>query len=158
MKFYNIEIVSFVKFRKVHYYSLHIEGEEHNETDRFFERFIESEYHEDLEKIKYWLEVIGNSKGAEPRFFRHEDNAAALPPPIEFNNLRLYCLRCTNDVVILGNGGLKTSQRVQDSQEVYPIFRFMNKFNQIFTEKVQAREITYGDKYLRGNLTLEFEV
>ena len=137
------------------YYSLHLKGQEDNETDKFFSQFMNSEYQDDISDIVYWLAEIGNNRGAEPRYFRFEKAAEALPPKFaDFSKLRLFCLRCTKDVVILGNGGRKTSQRVQDSKELYPIFQFMNKVNQAFTEKIQVGEITYGSQCLLGDLNL----
>lgn len=54
------------------------------------------------------------------RNFRPEgkirDNVAALP--VFKNSLRLYCLRMSDSVLILGNGGVKTTQSYEEDTEL----------------------------------------
>lgn len=55
-----------------------------------------------------------NERGFTERNFRYEgkmsDNVVALPT--YKNTLRLYCLRLSDSVLIVGNGGIKTTQKV----------------------------------------------
>jgi len=77
-----------IRFNKVTYYSILIEGE----TDSLFERFIddhsENKYEEPLFEIKNWLQKIGNEIGAKERYFRFESSRGgdtrALPPPARY--------------------------------------------------------------------------
>ena len=51
-----------------------------------------------------------NERGFTERNFRYEGNVVALPT--YKNTLRLYCLRLSDSVLIVGNGGIKTTQKV----------------------------------------------
>ena len=101
------------------------------------------------DRLVTWLVEIGNRRGAKARYFRQENAAEALPPPhrimtelsVNQCNLRLYCIRLSEEIVILANGGLKTSQTVQDSPDIWPKFNFANKMAQQILKHLQAREI-----------------
>ena len=71
-------------------------------------------------------------------FTRKENRAAALPPPkartseinLKYPNfpLRLFCYRVSQELVILFNGGAKTSLAVQNSQDLNLYFIQANEF------------------------------
>jgi len=82
---------------------------------------------------------MGEQQGAHPVFFtRKENRAAALPPPkartseinLKYPNfpLRLFCYRVNQELVILFNGGAKTSLAVQNSQDLNLYFIQANEF------------------------------
>lgn len=67
---------------------------------------------------------IGDEMGALEDFFRFENSAQALPPlgtykveniSVNYGNfpLRLYCLRISGSLLVLFNGGEKTSASAQ---------------------------------------------
>lgn len=97
-----------------------------SETDKFFQKFRDDEQlKHSLRELASFLEVvIGDEYGALPDFFRFENNAQAIPPSgtykvedlyINFGNfpLRLYCLRISETLVVLFNGGEKTADTAQ---------------------------------------------
>ncbi len=76
------------------------------------------------ELAKFISNKIGDELGALEDFFRFENAAHALPPSgtyrvedlsINFGNfpLRLYCLRLSETLVVLFNGGEKTANTAQ---------------------------------------------
>lgn len=145
-----VEIRLFKTFQKVSYYTFWVEGREKSETDTFFAKFEnDKSLARDLDVLVTWLVEIGNRRGAKARYFRQENAAEALPPPhrimtelsVNQCNLRLYCIRLSEEIVILANGGLKTSQTVQDSPDIWPKFNFANKMAQQILKHLQAREI-----------------
>ena len=146
-----------MKFRLVTYYTIRIQAEALSETDKFFERFMNSPYAQDLGNIKYWLkDKIGEERGASERYFRPEKKAHALPPPIPASNLRLYCWRCNDGVVLLGNGGVKTSKKAKDSPDCYPHFELMNAV----VGEIKRKRLTCSDFPKEGktiNLTINLE-
>ncbi|MFC5270986.1 hypothetical protein [Adhaeribacter terreus] len=149
-----VHIEEFWDSEKVKFYSLRIEDADYFETDNFIERFSDSEHKRDLEVIIEALQTIGGKRGAEERYFRPKKNARALPQ-IKGAKLRLYCIRVSNDIVILGNGDIKTARTDQECPNVGPIFEFMNKLEAAFTNKVREKEIIVGNKNLIGDLILE---
>lgn len=117
-------IEEFARFDTVTFYTLKGEYATLSETDDFLERMEkEPEYTDQLEKLLSWLDIIGNDEeGAAFDLFRPERNCVALPPsrrhldtPID---LRLYCHWVSENVVILYNGGIKTTNNAQDCPNV----------------------------------------
>src|SRR4051812_40435345 len=114
----------FYEYDYVTYYTVRLfdgddEPEELSETDKFYERFDDpaNDKYDEFNKIVEVIDATGNyENGAEDCLFRFEDAAHALPSPrnsakkileieiIENSELRLYCVRLTNRVVILING------------------------------------------------------
>lgn len=113
---YTIELVE--EHDAVNFYSIHLEDEELAELERFFEKFpLESPFDEDIDTIIAWLDKIGES-GALERYFRHEgrfgDGVSAIP--IDAGQLRLYCIRLSEKILIFGNGGVKDTPTWQESE------------------------------------------
>lgn len=94
-----------------------------SETEKFYEKcYRKDNLKRPLQELSKFLdEIIGNDRGALAPFFRFENTAQALPPSgfyavgnLTFNYagfpLRLYCLRLTENLVVLFNGDEKTSQ------------------------------------------------
>lgn len=118
---------------------------------------------QDLNKLATWIVEIGQNHGALLELFRFEDEAYALPQPpigqrmvglshIENNDLRLYCVWISESIVILANGGVKKSMKVQDTPELMPHFRFAKtmgrQINQLIREgtfKYRGKEILESD-------------
>lgn len=129
-----------------------------------FEDFIhhhQSSHKEQLNFILEWIQQIGNIKGALQQYFRFENDAGALPPPtriaqnesvssiqniqiLDFD-MRLYCLRLNENVVILFNGGIKTENRAQDCTNVRGHFNQANILAQRITAAIINQEIEISD-------------
>lgn len=117
---------------KVTFYTVKLDGAEFSETDRFFMRMRGiQEMRTPLQELaKLIVEVIGNEHGAHDAFFnRFENRATALPPKgkikiteleLDYADfpLRLFCLRLSEQVVVLFNGGIKDSATTQGSTDV----------------------------------------
>lgn len=167
----------FKSFDKVNYYTVRFEidgvVEEDSETDKFLKKFLlePDEPVEEAQIIYMLIEKIGY-RGAFKRYFRFEMKADALPPQnkflkelkIEFDslgsqNLRLYCIRLSESIVILLNGGVKTTHKAQDCPNVSSHFRMANKLAQFIEEALKSKEISILGNKLKFDkdfvLTLE---
>ena len=149
-----VTLTLFKSFEKVNFYTFQIDDTEQTETDKFFNRFENDENSTvDLNNLTYWLSLIGEKYEAKQEFFRHEGAAEALPPPyskmvqeVIVNNLRLYCVRLSDNIVILANGGVKTSQKVQDSPDLLRHFHFANNMSKQITDLIRQRELIFKGK------------
>lgn len=117
---------------KVTFYTVRWQGAGISETDKFFDKYEQTHKQAVQELVSLILDSIGNDHGAVDAFFnRPEDNVTGLPPhgkitvdEIKFHYpqfpLRLYALRIYNreDLVVLFNGGLKSSQSNRDSTDL----------------------------------------
>ncbi|MDN3606918.1 hypothetical protein [Kaistella yonginensis] len=137
---------------KCMFYTVMVEDEELSETDLFFKRFFEdSRFKENVMELAAFLSItIGTKRGALNDFFREENDAHALPPPlrtkmeeIEFGRdfpLRLYCLRLSSSCLILFNGGEKTSQSAQDGKTSIA-FQQANEFAKKILDALYNKQI-----------------
>ena len=149
-----ITLQLFKSFPKVNFYTFRFEDDEQTETDKFFSKFENNvSVADDLNNLAGWLALIGQKYGAKINFFRHEASAQALPPPMSkmiqevmVNDLRLYCVCVSEQIVILGNGGLKTAQKVQDSPDVLPHFRFANAMSKQISDLIKAEDFVFRGK------------
>ncbi|GHB36212.1 hypothetical protein [Mongoliitalea lutea] len=108
------------------FYTVRWEDAALSETDKFFVKYEnDSTFQRPMQELaKFISNKIGDEMGALEDFFRFENAAQALPPSgtykvedlyINFGNfpLRLYCLRISETLVVLFNGGEKTSETAQ---------------------------------------------
>lgn len=144
----NFEIVEWYNDgRSCNVYTVHFDMKKENEANLFFKKYGLSETlykNQTLQLLQFIVNSICNKYGAIDEFFdRHENLVNALPPHpkkhiIEiafFGNtfpLRLYCLRVTEQILILFNGGEKTSKTAQGSKDLS--FKFYEA--QIFASKI----------------------
>lgn len=97
------------------------------------------------------LEKI-TSHGALERNFRPEgkmsDDVVALP--IEKSRLRLYCLRLTDKILILGNGGEKNTKTYEESEELKGYVMDLQRFDALLKSYIRSGEIEIEETKLVG--------
>lgn len=107
-----------------------------------FEKFIakfrdDSEYSEDYARIAAFITRIART-GALERYFRNEgkmsDSVVALP--VTSSKLRLYCLRLSDKILVLGNGGVKTTRRYEDDPVLNGYVMTLQKFEELLKQEV----------------------
>lgn len=106
------------------------------EFEKFDELELVEKHHLAEREIIYNTIVEMGQRGARPYDFRPEGPAFALPGRVDRNvidanprdfGLRLYCGFLRADLVLLLNGGIKTTQRNQDCPNVGPHFRIAER-------------------------------
>lgn len=111
------------------FYTVRWENAKLSETDKFFVKYENDRtFQRPLQELaKFISNKIGDEMGALEDFFRFENAAQGLPPSgthkvedlyINFGNfpLRLYCLRISETLVVLFNGGEKTADSAQEGK------------------------------------------
>lgn len=90
--------------------------------------------------------------GAFERFFRPEgkieDHVAALS--IDSRKLRLYCLRISDQILIVGNGGVKDSRTYQENEELSGYIIDLQVFDKILAEARKDGSITIEKNVITG--------
>lgn len=161
-----VTIEEFECFETVHYYTVRFEDYDESETDYFLKSLSEnSSYKEEIDVLLRLIEAIGN-KGAKQHYFRFENYAEALPPSSKFVetlideklnlSIRLYCMRITDSIVILFNGGFKTTQSAQECPNVSRHFQMANRMSSIIQKMLVEKELLSDEQILRGEI--EFEI
>ncbi len=114
------ELIRLNHDRKCTLYTIQFLTEDEAEYKRFYNRFkYDATYNDDLARITDLIDRIANF-GAFERLFRPEgkmsDRVVALP--IIKSQLRLYCLRLSDGILILGNGGVKKSRTYNEDDQL----------------------------------------
>jgi len=135
------------------------------ETDKFFENYAKAGHELEekaLQLFRLITESIGNKYGATNDFFdRLVNHAQELPPKpkrwveeikdlgINFP-LRLFCLRISEQIVILFNGGIKDSQTTQESKDLSMKFYEAQVFAKKIEDALRSEmiEISEDQRYL----------
>ena len=94
-------------------FTIYFEGESYSEFQKFILKGTQNAVLQpDLQQILNALQRMMDAVGFLDRYFRPEgkmrDRVVALP--IESSKLRLYCLRLSDKVLIVGNGGPKKTR------------------------------------------------
>lgn len=135
-------------------YTIRLKDEKLTEFEKFLDKFPnDCKYKEDIDIIISWIEKI-TEKGALSRYFKPEgkygDGVGAIP--IETNNIRLYCLRLSDKILILGNGGIKDADTWQDSPTLRPFVELLIDTSRFINTRRQKGNIQLNDKTIAGNL------
>ena len=145
---------------KVSFYSISFAADRTTEFELFIREFEdEAILNKDYQRILTALRIILD-KGALERFFRPEgkmdDNVQAIP--IYGGKLRLYCLRISEQIVILGNGGAKTTNSYQNDPKLFGYVIDLQRFDKILKENIEKGYISIEEKVLNGIEDLTFEI
>ncbi|MDE6416218.1 MAG: hypothetical protein K2K68_04235 [Duncaniella sp.] len=119
-----------------------------SEFEKFISKFREdAEFNADFQAIMRFVEQI-LSNGALERYFRREgkmsDSVVALP--VLKSKLRLYCLRLTDKILVLGNGGVKTSRTYQEDDTLQGYVIDLQKFERLLIQEVNSGNVEITEK------------
>lgn len=133
-------------------YSICFDGKDISEYEAFLLKFKEdAKLNEDYKKIILALEKIV-AVGAFERFFRPEgkmnDHVAALS--IDSRKLRLYCLRISDQILIVGNGGVKNTRTYQENDELSGYVMDLQEFDKLLAEAQKDGSITIEKNVITG--------
>lgn len=153
-----VEIIT--KSEKTSLYSISFEMDGTTEFEKFVMEFeLNATFNRDYQRIIAALQAILRI-GALERFFRPEgsmgDNVQALP--IESGRLRLYCLRLSDQIVILGNGGIKNTRTYEEDPKLYGYVLDLQKFEKILNESIARKYVKIEEKDLSGIENMSFEI
>lgn len=129
-------------------YTFMFQSENETEFERFYNKFKDdAEYNPDLMRIVAFINKISQN-GAFERFFRPEgkmaDHVVALP--VLTSKLRLYCLRLSDKILILGNGGVKNSRTYNEDDALSGYVITLQNFERLLKEGQQKGLVTITEK------------
>lgn len=98
--------------------------------------------------------------GALERYFRLEgkysDGVCALP--ISSGKLRLYCLRLSDKILIIGNGGIKDSKTYNENNELNGYVIDLQKFDSLIKDAIKDGSISIEETEIKGINNKTFEL
>ena len=135
--------------QKVSLYSISFEMDRTTEFERFLRKFeAEASLNTDYQKVLYALSIILD-KGALERYFRPEghmnDNLCALP----IGKSRLYCLRISDEILILGNGDVKQTATYEEDAKLLGYAMDLQKFDQLLRKDIEDGIVTIEERELK---------
>ncbi|MCQ2084449.1 MAG: hypothetical protein MJY58_08175 [Bacteroidaceae bacterium] len=134
-------------------YTLKFQDESQTEFERFYSKFKDDAvYSPDLMHIVAFINKIAQN-GAFERLFRPEgkmtDHVVALP--VINSKLRLYCLRLSDKLLILGNGGIKNSRTYNEDNTLRGYVITLQNFERLLKEEQQKGLVTITEKTIDIN-------
>ena len=131
-------------------YSICFDKDNVSEYEKFLLEFkSKSEYKREFDIMLLALSKIID-KGALERFFRLEGgNVKALS--IDSRYLRLYCLRISDQILIIGNGGVKTTRTYEESPKLSGYVMDLRAFD-IALREAQKRGVVRIEKNVITNI------
>lgn len=151
------ELILVNEARNCTLYTIQFLTEDDSEFEKFYNKFKDDvEFNPDLMRIVGFIGKIADH-GALERFFRPEgkmkDNVVVLP--VVRSKLRLYCLRLSDKILILGNGGVKTTRTYEDNNELSGYVLTLQKFDKLIKEGVENGTIIMSESKIETNNTFE---
>jgi len=140
-------------------FSICIDGEL-SEFEKFLEKFkSDAVYQQDFNIIIAAVQKMMNN-GFLERYFRPEgkisDRVGALP--IHKSRLRLYCLRLSDSVLIVGNGGIKDTRTYEENDELSGYVISLQKLDALLKAEEQAGTISIEVAEIKGIENKDFDL
>lgn len=141
-------------------YSIQFSTSDITEFEKFVKQFrSEMTYNRDFNLIITAINHIVDH-GALERYFRTEgkysDRVGALP--IDKSFLRLYCIRLSNSVLILGGGGIKHTATYEEDQTLMGHVLTLQNLDRIIRNLQRKGIINVSEKRIEGIDTKLFNV
>jgi hypothetical protein len=156
----NAKLQTIATSDKVGLYSILFDNNQETEFRKFLMKFRDNAtLNKDYQAIINALDrIIAN--GAFERYFRVEgkmnDRVSALA--IESKQLRLYCLRISDQVLILGNGGVKTTRTYEESKELSGYVMDLQKFDELLKQAQKEGKIHIVQNIITGIEEASFQL
>lgn len=160
MKF---EVVKLGQFNgnKCGVYSIFVD----NEQETLFERFLSENkisFKSEIINILERIRTINSITGARENYFKLDegkpgDGICALFD-LPDSNLRLYCIRYGNSLIILGGGGekKKSVKALQEVEKLKTENYILRKISAEIAKRIRQREITFSEDGTEITGELEF--
>ncbi len=138
-------------------YTIQFLSDDKSEFEKFVSRFRnDSVLNADFQTIMRFLQQI-LSNGALERYFRPEgkmrDSVVALP--IIKSKLRLYCLRLTDKILVLGNGDVKNCRTYEDDETLQGYVMDLQKFENLLKQEVRLGNVIITEKEIKTDKTFD---
>lgn len=145
-------ITSIVQTKAVGLFSITFEGNDYTEFRKFIEKFKDDAVRsKELNVILTQIDRI-QKNGALERYFRYEgkmgDHVMALPA--FKSGLRLYCLRMSDSVLIVGNGGVKDTRTYNEDAELSGYVINLQKLDALLRDDIEKGTVVIESSDIVG--------
>ena len=138
-------------------YTIQFLSDDKNEFEKFIAKFRnDAELNPDFQAIMRFLEQI-RSNGALERYFRREGkmNDSVVALPVLKSKLRLYCLRLTNRILVIGNGDVKNSRTYEEDNTLQGYVIDLQKFERLLKQEIRSGNVEITESQIVTDKTFE---
>lgn len=141
-------------------FTIIFENENQSEFVKFVNKFKDDAIRKnELRVILNQIDVM-LQKGIEERRFRPEgkmsDGVAALP--VYQSGLRLYCLRLSDSVLIVGNGGVKSTKTYQEDEDLNGYVISLQKLDSLLKSDIENGIVRVEKTLILGADNREYDI
>ncbi|MCK5149278.1 hypothetical protein KAR48_21160 [bacterium] len=127
-------------------------GEKLSEFEKFKTNPVIHE-HKSTDELLVILKEMANKHGFQKRFFKmNESKLTDAVVALSRKNLRLYCGRFGNILLILGNGGIKKTQTYNQDALLNAYVKEIAFASNRVEQRIKDKEIKYSGNLFKGNL------
>lgn len=126
------------------------QGAEESETEDFLTKFDTDENEEDINIILAAIDKIGEIGANENRFRPEGGNVKAIP--LTSSGLRLFVYKISEEVVLLGNGGIKNTRTYQESPVLNRNVSILRDIGNILMSRIKLNKVQLYKMKLTGDL------
>lgn len=129
-------------------YTIQFLTDDQSEFEKFVSKFRkDAELNRDFQAIMRFVEQI-LSNGALERYFRREGkmNDSVVALPVVKSRLRLYCLRLSDKIVVLGNGDIKRSRTYEEDETLQGYVMDLQKFERLLKQEARSGSVRITEK------------
>jgi hypothetical protein len=142
-------------------FTICFEGDDATEFQKFIEKFKEdASRKEELSVILTAINRMLTASGFLERYFRPEgkigDHVVALP--IERTKMRLYCLRMSDSVLIVGNGGIKNTKTYEEDESLNGYVITLQKLDKLLDHAIKSGKVTIEETSISGIDKTDFDL
>lgn len=157
MKFEKIEIVLLEDSEIVGIYSIKKDDKEFTEFECFLLNNKDS-HPEDIATILHRIDLL-KKDGCFERHFRYvgkkKDRTFELPSYFDTANLRVFCIVISPNILILGNGGAKTTRTYNEDKWLNSCEELMQKIDESIHYYQRKNKIGFNGKDIKGTSSLK---
>ena len=138
-------------------YTIQFLSDDKSEFEKFIAKFRkDAVLNPDFQAIMRFVEHI-LSNGALERYFRREGkmNDSVVALPVLKSKLRLYCLRLTDRILILGNGDVKNSRTYEEDDAFQGYVIDLQKFESLLKQEVSLGNVEITEKEILTDKTFK---
>lgn len=141
-------------------FTIIFEGETHSEFVKFVKKFKDDAVRK--EELRIILNQIDTMliKGVEERRFRPEGkiNDGVMALPVYKTGLRLYCLRMSNSVLIVGNGGAKSTKKYEEDVDLNGYVINLQKLDSLLKADIKTGSVRIEKTKILGVDNKEYDI
>ncbi|MBQ7711654.1 MAG: hypothetical protein IJT39_07510 [Bacteroidales bacterium] len=134
-------------------FTICFEGDDATEFQKFIEKFKEdASRKEELSVILTAINRMLTASGFLERYFRPEGNMGdhVVALPIERTKMRLYCLRMSDSVLIVGNGGVKSTKTYEEDESLNGYVITLQKLDKLLNKAIKSGKVTIEETTISG--------